>query len=136
MPIFSPQLSNPSLFPSESSRISFRPLDLTATPTLTLPPAPPCLSVCRSVSLSRQAPPGPPWAVQWGPLLSPHRGGRGEHGAGGAHQEAGDHGEAGRGKVSGDVQLRVTLSQSRTTPTPPTRQHVKSLLLQCGVGQG
>ena len=110
---------------------SFQPLRL----SLFLLLLPACL-VCLSVSLSRQAPPGPPCAVQWRPLLSPHRGGCGKHGAGGARQEAGDHGEAGRGKVPRVVQLWVTLSQSRATPTPPTRQHIKSLLLQCGVGQG
>lgn len=109
-------LSSPRKAPESALGLwTFQPLPL----SLFLLLLPVCLSVCRSVSLSRQAPPGPPWAVQWGPLLSPHRGGRSEHGAGGARQEAGDHGEAGRGKVPGDVQLRVTLSQSRTTPLHP-----------------
>lgn len=63
--------------------------------------APSLPSVCLSVSLSSQASPGLPHAVQWGPYFSPHRGGCSEHGARGARQEAGDHGEAGRGKASG-----------------------------------
>lgn len=83
---------------SESSRISFRPLVL---PITSDSPCHSCssLSACLSISLSSQAPPGWPRAVLQGPLLSPRRGGGGEHGAGGARQEAGDGGEAGRGKA-------------------------------------
>lgn len=118
-PTFLPQLPYPSLSPQKAPELalglwSFRPpLTLTVTPT------PPCLSACLSISLSSQAPPGLPCAVQSGPLLSPHRGGRGEHGARGDCQEAGDHGEAGRGKApgvsptwAGSVPLRVTLPVS------------------------
>lgn len=119
MPIF-PRLTALSPFPSESSRISFSSLHLPAPPIslflLLLP-----LPVCPSVHLSSQASPALPCAVQWGPLLSLHRGGRGEHGARGTHQETGDHGEAGCGKaggvsppLAGNVQLHVTCPVNQT----------------------
>lgn len=96
---FLSQLPCPSLFPQKAPGSALGPWSFWPPLILTLIPVLPCLSACLSVSLYSQAPPGWPCAVQWGPLLSPHRGSCGEHGARGACQEAGDHGEAGRGKA-------------------------------------
>lgn len=119
-PAFLPRLPCPSLSPQKAPELALGLWSFWPPPTLTVTPAPPCLSACLSISLSSQAPPGLPCAVQSGPLLSLHRGGRGEHGARGDCQEAGDHGEAGRGKApgvsptrAGSVQLHVTLPVSQ-----------------------
>lgn len=89
----------PSLLPQKVPESALGLWSFQSPLTLPVMLVPPCLSACLSVSLSSQSPPGWPRAVQQGPLLSPHRGGGGEHGAGGTRQEAGDSGEAGRGKA-------------------------------------
>lgn len=121
---FLSQLPCPSLLPQKAPESA---LGLWSfQPPLTLPviAVPPCLPACLCISLSSQGPPGWPCAVQRGPLLSPPRGGRGEHGAGGARPEAGDHGEAGRGKARTRAQSHaswawVTLLRSRAASFGP-----------------
>lgn len=106
-PSFLPQLLHHSLSSQKAQESALGLWSFCSPLTFTVTPALLCLSACLSISLSSKTPPGLPCAVQWGPLLSPHRGGRGEHGARGARQEAGDHGEARRGKAPG---VSATLS--------------------------
>lgn len=70
-PTFLPQLPCPSLSPQKAPELASGLWSFWPPLTLSVTPAPPCLSAYLSMSPSSQSPPGLPCAVQWGPSSHP-----------------------------------------------------------------